>query len=93
MANRDKQRKRTASGGQKRVGFSAGEGIMKRSRSDSKLYREEALPSANDGFGGSTSSLRGTYDVITSALSGNIDPPSSSVDGVVDLMGKSIHIM
>ena len=56
-----------ASGGQKKVAFSASTGLMKRSQSDSKLYREEEQRQGEDGmsgdelFGGSVSNLHGTY--------------------------------
>jgi hypothetical protein len=54
-----------ASGGQRNVAFSASTGVMKRSQSDSKLYREEERGedgiSSDEVFGGSISNLHGTY--------------------------------
>ena len=68
-----RQRKRIASGGQKKVGFTTSSGPMKRSQSDSKLYCEEENGEdklfSNEVFG-STSSLHGTY-VMTSVTSGS----------------------
>ena len=64
-AVRGRQRKRIASGSQKKVGFSTNNGPIKRSQSDSKLYREQETRedglSNDEVFGGSASSLHGTY--------------------------------
>ena len=55
-----------ASGGQKKVEFSVGNGMMQRSQSDSKLYHEEGRLSSNDLFG-STSSVHGAYNTTPTA--------------------------
>ena len=67
--NRGQQQKRRSdSGGSKRVNFS-GSGLMKRSLSDSKLYQEDDLPSSKrDVFGGSTNSLHGTHTITPATV-------------------------
>ena len=57
--SRGKQRRRAASGMRESVGFSTN-GVMTRSYSDSKLYKEQDSQS-DDAFGGSVTSLHGTY--------------------------------
>lgn len=76
-----RQQKRVASGIQKKVAFSASTGVMKRSQSDSRLYREEEKGEnglTSDEVFGSTLSLHGTYIKTPGALSANWQKESNS---------------
>ena len=58
---RGQQRRRVASGGQRKVAFSDSAGLMKRSQSDSRLYHEKEAVLSSDEIFGSISDLHGTY--------------------------------
>lgn len=65
------QKGRLTSRGPKKVGFSTSSKQMTRSKSDSKLYREESLLPGSDTFGGSMSSLQATYTTTPTSSPGH----------------------